>query len=66
MSVTELPAFAQCMSAHIRKEERQLFERIQELINQDELALLGRQLEVALTDAAQACALQADANRLRR
>jgi hemerythrin-like domain-containing protein len=65
MSATELPAFAQHMSAHIRKEERQLFERIQELMSQDELALLGRQLEVALTDAAQACALQADANRLR-
>ncbi len=66
MSATELPAFAQHMSAHIRKEERQLFERIQELMSQDELALLGRQLEVALTDAAQACALQADANRLRK
>ena len=66
MSATELLAFAQRMSAHIRKEERQLFERIQELMSQDELALLGRQLEVALTDAAQACALQADANRLRR
>lgn len=66
MSATELPAFAQHMSAHIRKEERQLFERIQELMSQDELALLGRQLEVALTDAAQACALPADANRLRK
>jgi hemerythrin-like domain-containing protein len=65
MSATELLAFAQRMSAHIRKEERQLFERIQELMSRGELALLGRQLEVALTDAAQACALPADANRLR-
>ncbi len=66
MSATELPAFAQRMSAHIRKEERQLFERMQELISQDELALLGSQIEVALTDATQACALPADANRLRK
>ena len=65
MSATELLAFAQRMSAHIRKEERQLFERLQELMSQDELALLGRQLEVALSDAVQACALPADANRLR-
>jgi hemerythrin-like domain-containing protein len=66
MCVTELHAFAQRMSAHIRKEERQLFERIQKLMSQDELALMGRQLEVTLTDAAQACALPADANRLRK
>jgi hemerythrin-like domain-containing protein len=66
MSATELAAFSQRMSAHIRKEERQLFERIQELISQDELALLGRQLEVALTDAAQACALPTGANRSRK
>jgi hemerythrin-like domain-containing protein len=66
MSANDLLAFAQRMSAHIRKEERQLFEHIQELMSQDELALLGRQLEIALTDAAQACALPADANRLRK
>ena len=66
MSANDLLAFAQRMSAHIRKEERQLFEHIQELMSQDELALMGRQLEIALTDAAQACALPADANRLRK
>jgi hemerythrin-like domain-containing protein len=65
MSVTDLPAFALLMSTHIRKEERQLFERMQELMNPEELALLGQSLEVALKDAAQACALPADATRLR-
>ena len=65
MSATDLPAFALLMSTHIRKEERQLFERMQELMNAEELALLGRSLEVALKDAAQACALPADATRLR-
>jgi hemerythrin-like domain-containing protein len=65
MSATDLPAFAVLMSTHIRKEERQLFERMQELMNPEELALLGRNLEVALKDAAQACALPAEATRLR-
>jgi hemerythrin-like domain-containing protein len=65
MSATDLPAFALLMSTHIRKEERQLFERMQELMNQEELALLGQSLEVALKDAAQACILPAEATRLR-
>jgi len=63
MSATNLSAFAQRMSAHIRKEERQLFERMQELMSQEELALLGQSLEEALKDAVQACALPADATR---
>ncbi len=65
MSAAELSAFAERMSAHIRKEERQLFERIQELMSDEELALVGQNLDKALKDAAQACALPADANRLR-
>jgi len=65
MSAMDLSAFTQRMSGHIRKEERQLFERLQELMNQEELALLGQSLEEALKDAAQACALPTDATRLR-
>jgi hemerythrin-like domain-containing protein len=65
MSATDLPAFAQRMSAHIRKEERRLFERLQELMKREELALLGLQLEEALKDAAQACSLPEEATRLR-
>ena len=61
MSATELSAFGQRMSAHIRKEERQLFERLQQLLSQDELSRLGMNLEEALKDAAQACALPEDA-----
>jgi hypothetical protein len=53
------------MSAHIRKEERQLFESMQELMNPEELALIGRNLEEALKDAAQACSLPAAATRTR-
>jgi hemerythrin-like domain-containing protein len=65
MSATDLAAFAQRMSAHIRKEERQLFERMQELMNAEELARLGQRLETALKDAAQVCALPTDATALR-
>ena len=43
---------AQRLSAHIRKEERQLFERLQELLKPEELASWGR-LDEALKDAAQ-------------
>ena len=59
MSAPELAAFAGRMSAHIRKEERQLFERMQELMRSDELDGLGQKLDEALKDAAQACALPA-------
>ena len=57
MSAPELAAFAQRMSMHIRKEERQLFERMQELMSSDELNALGQKLDEALKDAAQICAL---------
>ena len=63
MSAAELSAFGQRMSSHIRKEQRQLFERMQELMTPEELALLGQHLEEALKDAAQACQLPAAATR---
>jgi hemerythrin-like domain-containing protein len=63
MLATDVSAFARQMSAHIRKEERQLFQRLQELMNQEQLALLGNDLEQALKDTAQACALPAEENR---
>ena len=61
LSPTDLFRFAERMSAHIRKEERQLFERLQELMSPDEMTRLGQGLETALADAAQACALPAKA-----
>jgi hemerythrin-like domain-containing protein len=63
LSVAELSTFGQRMSAHIRKEERQLFERMQELMNPEELAVMGQHLEKALKDAAQVCRLPAAATR---
>src|SRR3974390_1511755 len=41
LSSSRLQAFAQQMSAHIRKEERQLFESLQNLLPEPELARLG-------------------------
>lgn len=57
MEAADLSEFSQRMSAHIRKEERQLFEGMQKLMNLEELALLGQKLDDALKSAVQACAL---------
>jgi hemerythrin-like domain-containing protein len=57
MSGENLVAFARDLSAHIRKEERQLFERLQKLMSPDQLALLGSQLNEALKQATQVCSL---------
>lgn len=65
MSIADLSAFAACMSSHIRKEERQLFERLQELMDEEQMAVLGRGLEQGMKDAAQSCILPSEATRLR-
>jgi hemerythrin-like domain-containing protein len=65
MSTKGLQAFAQQLSTHIRKEERQLFERLQQLMTSDQLSALGIQLDKALKDAAQSCILPNEATRLR-
>ncbi len=65
MSAADVSAFAEHMSAHIRKEERQLFERLQELMNQEQLALLGKDLQEALKDDAQICTTPTETTRLR-
>jgi hemerythrin-like domain-containing protein len=44
MSAADLSAFAQHLSAHIRREEHDLFERMQELFKPEELAALGARL----------------------
>jgi len=65
MTAWGLSAFAERLSAHIRKEERRLFQRLQELVNPQELAALGVELEDALKDAAQACNLPNEATKLK-
>ncbi len=65
MSAADLSALARLLSSHIRKEERQLFERVQELMTPEELEVLGQQLNQALHDATQACILPTEATKLR-
>lgn len=55
LSGSEITEFARRLSEHIRKEERQLFERLQQLMSGEELALMGQQVEMALQEAGQVC-----------
>ena len=55
MNHGELEMFAKLLSAHIRKEERQLFESMQKRMRQAELKSLGDELARALEDAVQVC-----------
>ena len=57
LSAKTLLAFAKSLSSHIRKEERQLFERMQELMSSEEIAALGAMLEDKLKDAVLACTI---------
>src|SRR3984893_13563421 len=50
LSVKGMLAFGQRLSAHIRKEERQLFERMQELMSKEGIAALGAILEETFKD----------------
>jgi hemerythrin-like domain-containing protein len=57
MSAGELSVFAARLASHIRKEERQLFERLQKLLSDQEMEAMGRELANALEGASQACAV---------
>jgi hemerythrin-like domain-containing protein len=65
VSSKDVAALAQRLSAHIRKEERRLFESMQKLLSREELALLGDKLELALKNATGTCVLPSAATRLR-
>lgn len=65
MSSNEVLALAQQLSSHIRKEERQLFEGMQQLLGRDELIVIGGRLDAALKNADQSCMLPSEATRLR-
>jgi hemerythrin-like domain-containing protein len=65
MTAEELKAIGEKLAAHIRKEERQLFEGMQKEITPQELLQIGAALEQALKDVSQACLLPTTATRLR-
>lgn len=63
ISANDLPRFAAKLSQHIRKEERLLFERVQNLLSAQEMAALGVSLENALREASQSCILPSQTTR---
>jgi hemerythrin-like domain-containing protein len=65
LTLPDLKNFAEKLSAHIRKEERQLFERMQQVLSAGELAAIGKALEAALANSSQACIIPSEATRLR-
>lgn len=65
MTPEEIRALAGRLSAHIRKEERQLFQHLQERMSSEEMARIGRTLEEALQDSEQACILPTQATQLK-
>jgi len=64
-SADNLLDFSRRLSQHIRKEERQLFERIQKLVKRDEITILGANLQDALKAAASTCIIPNEATKLR-
>ena len=56
-----LRQFGETLSAHIRKEERQLFEGIQECLNPEELMKTGLALDRTLASASQTCIVPTEA-----
>lgn len=65
MSAVELAGFARGLSSHIRKEERRLFEQMQRLMDVDQLANLGKELDDALAGVEQACQVPSEITRPR-
>jgi iron-sulfur cluster repair protein YtfE (RIC family) len=65
LSADEVLALAQRLSTHIRKEERQLFERMQALMTGEDLSVLGGKLNEALKAVNETCIVPTQATRIR-
>jgi hemerythrin-like domain-containing protein len=65
MTANDLLLFSQRFAGHIRKEERRLFERMQQLMSTEELNALGSRLAQALMESDQSCAVPNPVTRLR-
>jgi hemerythrin-like domain-containing protein len=57
MSIVDLHEFSETLTRHIRREERELFERLQRILPPEELVELGVQLDAAILNATHSCAL---------
>jgi len=60
-----LREFAASLSRHIRKEERQLFEGLQQHVSPQQLATIGSQLDQELARTSKTCLLPNETTRLR-
>lgn len=65
MAKHDLQQFAKTLSSHIRKEERQLFEGMQQLMKPEDLASLGHALDKHLESGSKSCFLPSAVTRLR-
>jgi hemerythrin-like domain-containing protein len=65
MTADELLSFARQLATHIRKEERQLFERMQQSMSNEELDDLGTRLARALKESEQSCVIPNATTQLR-
>jgi hemerythrin-like domain-containing protein len=52
LTASDIQVFAASLSAHIRKEERELFEAVQQRLRPEELERVGREIEGFLQDRA--------------
>jgi iron-sulfur cluster repair protein YtfE (RIC family) len=65
MSPADVHELSRRLAAHIRKEERQLFERMQEVIPREQLDTLGARLADALKASDQSCLLPSETTKLK-
>jgi hemerythrin-like domain-containing protein len=65
LHIAGLQALVEKLASHIRKEERELFEGMQNLMTPEELAVVGAALQQSLADASNACILPNAATKLR-
>jgi hemerythrin-like domain-containing protein len=65
LDTVSLAEFGDRFTKHIRREERQLFEGMQNLLRDEDLELMGSALDKALAIASEACILPSEATRLR-
>ena len=65
LQAKDLQLFVETLAHHVRKEERLLFEGLQQRMTSEELAAAGAALQEALKDAKQVCAIPNPATGLR-
>jgi len=65
LHIAGLQALVEKLASHIRKEERELFEGLQRLMQPEELATVGAALQQTLAEASKACMLPNAATKLR-